>query len=205
LPRWRQGGAALSLFLEDFLEILDPELAASIDLSDAKLLDKEAFTDFPQGEYAEADLVVEAKARVGEPRTILVHAETEGEFRQTIDERVFRYSIHLRLKYGHRVISIVLFLTGGKVSGLETRVYTEEVDTLEVHRFKYLAFSLSRNLAEEYVDRPPPFAAALAALMRSKIWDEVEKKLHCLEAVSRAEVDEARKMVLANIVETYVE
>jgi hypothetical protein len=39
----------------------------------------------------------------------------------------------------------------------------------------------------------------------SKVWDAVEKKLHCLEAVSRAEVDEARKMVLANIVETYVE
>jgi hypothetical protein len=38
-----------------------------------------------------------------------------------------------------------------------------------------------------------------------QVWDPVEKKLRCLRAISRSEVDDASRFVLANIVETYVE
>ncbi len=45
---------------------------------------------------------------------------------------------------------------------------------------------------------------ACPALMKSE-WDPVEKKLRCLRAISRADVDEARRYVLAKIVDIYVE
>ena len=39
--------------------------------------------------------------------------------------------------------------------------------------------------------------------MRSEVWDNVERKVRCLRAIRRAEVDDARRFVLFNIVETY--
>ncbi len=62
---------------------------------------------------------------------------------------------------------------------------------------------MSKSLAEAYVDRPQPLAPALAALMRSKVWDNVERKVRCLRAIRRAEIDDSRRFVLFRIVDTY--
>ena len=194
---------AFSLFLQDLVELVDPSLAATLDLRAPRFIEKEAFTDFPGGERAEADLVAEAKIRRGEPRLVLVHGEVESKFRQTIDRRTWRYFMHLELKYDVPVISVVVFLTGGP-PGVERRVVVESVGSLEISRFTYLAFGLSRSLAEAWVDRPQPLAGALAALMRSEVWDNVERKLRCLGAVSRTGLDDARRFVLKNIVDTYI-
>lgn len=40
--------------------------------------------------------------------------------------------------------------------------------------------------------------------MRSKVWDNVERKLRCLRAVGRAAVNDAQRFLLANVVETYL-
>ncbi len=194
---------AFSLFLQDLIELVDPALAAALDLRAPRFIEKEAFTDFPGGERAEADLVAEATTRDGEPRLVLTHGEVEGKFRRTIDRRTWRYFMHLELKYDVPVISVVVFLTGGP-PGVERRVVVETVGALEISRFTYLAFGLSRSLAEAWVDRPQPLAGALAALMSSEVWDNVERKLHCLRAVCRGEVDDARRFVLKNIVDTYI-
>ncbi len=71
--------------------------------------------------------------------------------------------------------------------------------------FRYLAFGLSRCLAEEWVHRPQRLAPALAALMRSEIWDRVEQKIECLRAVERADVNDSQRFMLATIVNRYVE
>jgi hypothetical protein len=60
-------------------------------------------------------------------------------------------------------------------------------------------------LAEDYVDRPQPLAAALAALMRSRLWDKVEQKLFCLEAVGRARLPLEQEYVLAKVVESRID
>ncbi len=65
------------------------------------------------------------------------------------------------------------------------------------------AFGLSQSLAEAYVDRPQPLAAALAALMRSEVWDNAERKIRCLRAIRRAEIDDSRRFVLVRVVDTY--
>lgn len=100
-------------------------------------------------------------------------------------------------------MSIVLYLTGGPDGttrqSLEKTLWGEETD-----RFWYYAFGLEKCLAEEWVGRPQPLAAALAALMRSQTWSRVEQKLHCLRAIARADVDEERLFLLVNLVETYL-
>ncbi len=202
IPHDRIFKVAFGAFLQNLVELVDLELAATLDLRAPKFLDKEALADFPGGKLAVPDLVAEAITRDGDPRLILVHAEVEGQFRKTIDRRTWRYFMYLELKYDVPVISIVVFLTGGK-AGVERRVVVEKVGSAEVNRFTYYAFGLSQSLAEAYVDRPQPLAPALAALMRSKVWDNVERKVRCLRAIRRAEVDDHRRFVLVRIVDTY--
>ena len=109
----------------------------------------------------------ETATRSGDPRLILVHVEVEGRFRSAHDQKILRYYMHLRLKYSRPVISICVNLKGSPV-GVKVRQVVEKVGAMEVCRFSYLAFGLSRCLAEEYIDRPQALAPALAALMRSK-------------------------------------
>jgi hypothetical protein len=193
-----------SLLLGDLIELVIPELADMLDLRSPKFIEKEAFTDIPRGKRRECDLVAEAATRSGDPRLILVHVEIEGKFLSANDQKMLRYYMHLRLKYNRPVISICVNLKGSPV-GVKVRQVVEKFGELEICRFSYIAFGLSKCLAEEYVDRPQALAPALAALMRSRAWDKVEKKLHCLSAISRARLDDARRYVLANVVNTYVQ
>ena len=113
--------------------------------------------------------------------------------------------MHLTLRENKPVISIVVFLKGG-TGGVEIREVSMRVGPFEVWRFRYLALGLSRSLAEDFVDRPQPLAAALAALMRSKVWDNVERKVRCLQAISQAnDLDVRQRFLLARIVNTYVQ
>lgn len=68
----------------------------------------------------------------------------------------------------------------------------------------YLGVGLSQSLAEEWVDQPQAIAPALAALMRSETWDRVKQKLHCYQAISRANVGSKERFILITIVETYL-
>lgn len=98
--------------------------------------------------------------------------------------------------------SIVVFLRGGP-PGVEVRQVVDRVGPFEINRFRYLALGLSQSLAEEYVDRPQPLAAALAALMRSEVWGRVERKIECLQAIRRPEnLDRSQRFLLARIVNT---
>jgi hypothetical protein len=109
----------------------------------------------------------------------------------------------LTAKYHCPVISLVVFLSGGE-AGLERREIIRSVDDWECSRVAYLGVGLSKSLAEEWVDQPQAIAAALAALMRSEIWDRVEQKTHCLQAINRADVGSKERFILTTIVETYL-
>ncbi len=193
-------------FLGDLLELVHPELAATLDLGGFQPADKELFTDFRKQGHVEADVVRQARSREDEPQLVLVHVETEGKFLLgEFDDRIFRYNLHLTLNSDFPVVSVAVFLTGG-AAGLEIREVSKRVGPFRPLCFQYLAFGLSGSLAEEYVDRPQPLAAALAALMSSRVWDEAEKKMHCLEGIRRAEgLDVRQQFLLARVVDTYVE
>ncbi|MCP4589618.1 MAG: hypothetical protein GY842_02630, partial [bacterium] len=175
-------------FFADLLELTEPQFAERVDLTSVEFLDKETFSDFPTGLRREADLVARLTSKDGEGRIVLVQTEVEGEFGSQMDERGFHYYLYLRGKYQVPVLLIVVFLRGGRGESLTVRQYVDRAEGVEVCRFRYLAFFLAHSRAERFVELRQALAPGLAALMKSD-WDPVGKKLRCLKAISRADVD----------------
>jgi hypothetical protein len=189
-------------FFDDFLELVVPEIRQHLDVEKASFLDQEALTDLPGGHRVHFDVVARAPTRSGSNEIVLIHVEVERVFRKRMDARMFRYFMHLKLKFGLPVVPIVLFLRGGP-AGIERRAVVDRVVDLEINRFSYWAFGLSGIYAEDHLDRST-LSPALAACMRSR-WPLHELKYRCLAAVAGSLVDEARRFLLVNAVETYLD
>ena len=191
-------------FFKDFVEIVHPELAEALDLAHPEFLDVPGFANLRKHGHVVPDLLAKTSTLSGEPRLVLTHVEAESRFTTAMDARMEEYFMHLTLEYDCPVISIAVFLRGGE-PGIERRQVVREVAGWESSRFSYLAFGLSGSLAEDYVDRPQPLAAALAALMHSEVWDNLERRLQCLRAVRRAEVEKKERFLLTKVVNTYIQ
>lgn len=191
------------LFMKSLIELLYPDIAPTLDLDDVEFLSENLFADTRRDGHIVPDLVAKTATTDGEPRLVLLHVETERRFRDQIDERMEGYIMMLTAKYHCPVISAVVFLSGGP-EGLERREIVRMVGGWECSRVGYLGFGLSKSLAEEWVDLPQALAPALAALMRSEVWDRVEQKVRCLRGIRRAEIEEKERFTLGTIVETYL-
>jgi hypothetical protein len=64
--------ALLESFLREFMELFFPDVAERLDFQSQRLVDKELFTDFPEGRLREADVVAELQMREGNPEILLV-------------------------------------------------------------------------------------------------------------------------------------
>jgi hypothetical protein len=73
-----------------------------------------------------------------------------------------------------------------------------------LNSFCYQAFNLSGCPAEEYLKRPEPLAWALAALMASGSWSRAEHKLACMRRIDAGRLDEVKRLLLMDCVETYL-
>ena len=85
-------------FLQDFLELFYPDAAARLDFTTLEFLDKELFTDFPEGSVREADVVARVETHEGIPELILVHVEIQArpeQVRGHVEPRQARASIAL--------------------------------------------------------------------------------------------------------------
>lgn len=118
--------------------------------------------------------------------------------------RLFEYAMQLWLRHRRPIVPIVVYLRGGKPGVIRE---TEGLRTF--HRtfmlFRYLAFGLSRSQAADYLKRPEPLAWALAALMRHRERSTAEHRLACMRPLAHADLDDARKFLLANFIATYVQ
>ncbi len=196
----------LQAFFADFVRLVLPAVANRLRLEQPRFRDKERFTDTTEGEHRYLDLVAEVETTEGEGEIVLVHVEIEAEARgaNTMGERMLRYAMQLRLRDGKPVLPIVLYLRGGEAD--VTRLTVEDrVLGLRLVAFTYWTFGLSRSLATRYLDRPEALASALAALMDPGELSAPELRIECLRRVGHARVDDARRFLLANIVETYIQ
>ncbi|MCP4661729.1 MAG: hypothetical protein GY856_40525, partial [bacterium] len=176
-----------------------------LDLSTAEFVGDELFATFRKKGHVRPDVVVKLGTRDGENQFAIFHAEMEGEFRNETEKRLKLYFHHLGIEYDDPpVITAVLFRSGGPV-GIKKREVVRKVGSWISNRFYYLAFGLSGSLAEDWLKRPQSVVTALAAFMGSQIWDPVEKKLRCLEAISRTEPDEGRQFTLGEVVKAAVQ
>ncbi len=193
--------ALLESFLREFMELFFPDVAERLDFQSQRLVDKELFTDFPEGRLREADVVVELQTREGNPEILLVHVEVQAGGETDFGKRMFGYYSMLRLRYQMPVFPVVLYLKGGP-SG-EVAEYRDELFGWEVVRFRYASVGLARLSVQEYVEASP-LAAALSALMRrGRSADALELRARMLKRVVESSLDEARQYLLVNVIETY--
>ncbi len=196
----------LQAFFADFIRIVLPDLAERLRLDQPRFRDKERFTDTTDGEHRYLDLVAEVETLEGEMDLVLVHVEIEAEARgsDAMGHRMWRYAMQLWLRDRKPVLPVVLYLRGGDPD-ISRLTVEERFFGYQLATFSYWAFGLSRSQAANYLDRPEALAAALAALMDPGALSAPEHRIECLRGVGRAEVDDARRFLLANIVETYIQ
>jgi len=193
----------IGTFLPDFLGLVAPAPAARLDLSRWKLLDKETFTDWPEGRRRELDLLAEV-ALQGEDGTALVHVEIEARSRPGLGLRLAGYYMQLCLRHGRPVVPIVLCLRRGR-AGVSVEQVSDTRLGPEIACFRYYAFGLAGCRAEDYLAREEPLAWALAALMQPAALRPAEHKLACLRRIAAARLDDLPRFLLVNCVETYLQ
>jgi hypothetical protein len=136
--------------------------------------------------------------------SLLIHVEVEARARPGMGRRLWRYRNQIQALHDIQVLSIVLYLHRGKAG---VRVLALEDDRLGpgLGDFRYVAFGLTRCAAGEYLARPEPLAWGLAALMDRGSLTRPELKLACLRRIAAADLDDGRRLLLVNCVETYLE
>jgi len=132
--------AVLQNCFDDFLKLFYPDVAERLDFATLRFLEKELFTDFPEGSRREADVVAEVKTRDGDPELVLVHVEVQSRSERDFGRRMFRYYMALLLRYSAPVFPVVLFLHGG--SGLSLARKSIGLPCLGA---KYIASATSRS------------------------------------------------------------
>ncbi len=194
----------LRAFFREFLELFFLDAAAQLDFSTVTFLDKEVFTDLPTGRQRTLDLVAQAQTRDGKRELVLIHVEVESRKKgKPFRQRMLRYYMMLHLRYNLPVLPVVIYLSRG-AGGLGTEVYEQTLFGKQVLRFEYWRVGISDLPAEEYLSSNNPLAFGLAALMKPGGRHPAELKVSCLLGIARAVIDEARRALLVNCVETYL-
>jgi predicted transposase YdaD len=188
----------------DLVRIVAPEIAPKLRLDHPTFLESELFTDLPDGEHRRLDLVAQVASVRGDPELVLVHVEVEAQARPGMGRRLAEYSMQLWLRHHRPLIPIVVYLRGGTP---DVSLQSEALETFgrPFLVFHYHAFGLSRSRAAKYVRRPEPLAWALAALMRHRGLSAAEHQIACLRPLAQAPIDDARKFLLMNFVDSYVQ
>ena len=167
-----------------------------------KLLDKEIFTDWPKGRRRELDLLAEVPLREKEGRA-LIHVEIEARSRPEIGHRLAGYYMQLRLRHGRPVVPILACLRKGR-PGVALETVSDDELGPEIGCFRFYVFGLEGCRAEDSLSRSEPLAWALAALMRPEGLSRAEHKMACLRKIAGARLDNLRRFLLVNCVETYL-
>ncbi|HEV7515358.1 MAG TPA: hypothetical protein VGR07_03580 [Thermoanaerobaculia bacterium] len=192
----------LRSFFADLLKLAVPDLAARLDLAHPVLLDKEFFT--LGGRRRELDLLVQVSFLGAGGHFLLVHVEVEARARPDMGRRLWRYRRQIQAVHDSHVLSLVVYLQRGR-AGVQVQAIDEDLLGAELAPFRYVAFGLAGCDPAEYLGRPEPLAWGLAALMRRGTLTRPVLKLACLRRIVRADLDQARRVLLVDCVEAYLE
>jgi len=111
-------------------------------------------------------------------------------------------AIHAR--HDRPVLPIVVYVRRGE-PGIRLETLTDDVCGIQLSVFRYFSLGLARCPAADYLGRPEPLAWALAALMHSGRMRRAEHKLACLRRIASGRLNDARRLLLVNCVESYLE
>jgi hypothetical protein len=193
----------IATFFGDFLRLTLADTAPRLRLDEAVFVDKEVFTDWPDGNRRELDLLARVPVEQEEV-CLLVHVEIESRASSAMKRRLWGYYMQIRLKYKLLVLPILINLRGGR-PGVELVAVEEGFEPLATGTFRYRALGLSGCRAADWLARPEPVAWALAALIDPGDWSRAELKVECLRRVQQWGVAGFGKDVLLHWIETYVQ
>ena len=193
----------LRAFFREFLELFYPDVAARLDFGRVTFLDKETFTDLPEGSRREADLVAQVYSLDGQPELILVHVEVQTQRRSEFAYRMFEYYVLLRLRHKVPVFPVVVYLAPGAGGVVEER-YEETLFGRNVLTFRYQAVGLPDLPSDDYLEQDNPLGAGLSALMRPGRTGPALRKALSLRRTEESGLDEARKSLLVNLIDMYL-
>ena len=194
----------LRTFFADFLRLVAPDLAERLDLSAPVFLDKEFPSPGPPEKGRIVDLLARVPLQADNRKAVLVHVEIEAQARKGMGKRLRDYQRLIQTLYEEQVLSIALYLRGGK-RGVREEVLAEDLVGPGLSAFRFLAFGLQRCSAPEYLARPEPLAWALASLMAPRSWSRARLKLGCLQRIQEATLKDAKRIELVKCVETYLQ
>ena len=200
-------------FFVEFLRLFYPAWAARFHLTGLEWLDKEVFTDPPQGQRREVDLAV--RLPVLQPLSIqrpgetdagvaIIHVEVESADKVApLRSRLYEYYEHLRRKYRLPVWSLGLFLRVG-LEGQGVDAFEERLWEDEVLRFQYRYVGLPALDAETYLAGDNWLGVALSALMRVAPERRGWLKAEALRRLVGCPENEYRRFLLCECVEAYL-
>lgn len=188
----------------DLVRIVAPEITPELRLESITFLESELFTDLAKGEHRRLDVVARIEPLRGDAGVVLIHVEVEAQARRTMGQRLFDYAVQLWLRHHDPVLSVVIYLRGGE-PGATRQTFQMTAHGHPLVTFEYIAFGLSGSQAADYLARPEPLAWALACLMQHGGLSPAEHRLACLRPLALAEMDDARRFLLTNFVDSYLE
>ena len=192
-------------FFKEFIEGFLPDVAAELDFSTVKFLDKETFTDLNRGRFGLMDLVAQVNTISGDEEYILLHTEFESKRPQKhFPERMFKYLCQLFLRFGKPIIPIVIFSDDAKWRTEVPDTFIMSFKNREYLRFNFHAFKLKHMKWKDYVDSNNPLIYALMAKMEYDRRDIVRLKTDFLRLVLKSEKNPARRQVLVEFIENYI-
>jgi len=195
--------AVLQSYFQDFLRLFFPDLEERLKLETRRFLDKEIFTDLPEGSRREADIVARIATHEGSPEIVLVHIEIEADWSRSFAERMYQYHAMLWLAHRLPVVPIVVYLRGGQ-EGIAEEEYRMSHAVKEYLQFRYYSVRLAKLDAEEYLRKGTALAAALAALMdRRRARQPLNLRASMLEQVAESGGNDAQKSLLQHVIDSY--
>jgi hypothetical protein len=194
----------LRMFFHNFVELVAPEIAGRLDLSAPVFLDKEFPSPGPPEKGRVVDLLVRVPLQDDKSKALLVHVEIEAQARKGMGKRLKQYHHLIRTLHDEQILSIALYLRGGK-RGIREEVLEEDLTGPGLSAFRFLAIGLEKCSAREYLAKPEPLAWALASIMDPRPWSRARLKLGCLQRVREATLKETERIELVKCIETYLQ
>lgn len=151
-----------------------------------------------------ADKIVRYKLKNGKFRYLIIHVEFQGKAERNFAERMFRYFVHIYIKYGGRDITALAIFTGASrpqtfntftMSGFGTNM-----------TYKFNTYTVREQSEAKLLKSDNPFAiAVLASLYLIKAGQDPSQKLafkkNLIEIARKKNFDRAKLYRLFNFVQ----
>ncbi len=183
-------------FLPEMMALFFPELFDSLDFDSKKDLNRDLYTDSPEGEERFVDLLLEVRVKNPPPAFFLIHIESQQENRFDFPARMLGYDCLLYARefeqqrraeftvaqftawQNYKELLSVVFCHYSLEEAISRQTYTTPWRYSFVS-CGYIAISFPMLSAEEYLLKDNSLVCAIAIFMNPGSLSKVELKLAC--------------------------